>query len=238
MRMFKRLIVTISLLSLTGCGTIISYRLAGSRIYGGVRCGGQLAYETFPFGVLFLLLDFPFSFLADTLTLPWTIPHAEEFGERPLETPFSGSGEASQRPPIANIEGFVVQADTPKDQVFEAVPIDQLPPDTKPLSGVGFKLFLRQQDPEARVFDLTLSDASGHFQLYGEWSDPWKTIHLNRVGYKTLVISVSSLHSPLDKEYWDKPSLDKNDSSMIAQLFTRPPSILGFPIPQVVCIVI
>jgi uncharacterized protein YceK len=79
----RALISAAALLALCGCGTIADSTLRhmnGPRVCGGVRghlVDGYFRMEGFlVFVSLFLLLvDLPLSAAADTLILPYTIPH-------------------------------------------------------------------------------------------------------------------------------------------------------------------
>lgn len=78
----KRLIPVLLLSAgLGGCGTY--FNMAGVKcsggdkdVYGGVQADVvHLAGACPPWTVLCGLVDFPFSLVADTLTLPWTASH-------------------------------------------------------------------------------------------------------------------------------------------------------------------
>jgi uncharacterized protein YceK len=76
---------------LAGCGTTSNVFSAFSehpshqplRVYGGVCFDfGVFFVSSPPFGALFALIDFPFSLLGDTLTLPITIPFTIDWDKR------------------------------------------------------------------------------------------------------------------------------------------------------------
>ena len=70
----RRIILTCWLLLATGCGTMMQWDV-GPAIYGGVRFDLYLFHGTnmeteFWFGLL-VILDMPFSFVFDTVLLPF-----------------------------------------------------------------------------------------------------------------------------------------------------------------------
>jgi len=76
-------------LSLAGCGTVFNMGAGPCaindgypRIYGGVRIDvTTIAPQLIPLGFLLALIDFPFTLVGDTITLPWSITATLEHGK-------------------------------------------------------------------------------------------------------------------------------------------------------------
>lgn len=192
MRILKRLVVTISLLSPMGCSTIISYNQFGPHIYGGVRLDALQSYEK-PELLILCLPDFPFSLLFDTLLLPMTVAQAGDAAPeiRPLFT---------RKKPVGIVEGVIVQDEEAGYQVF---PLKEWPPaQVRPLALARVKVFGDPKGPELPVGGTILTDIKGHYLLMGEWDIPWKVIRVELKGFEPVEIPVSKLHSPTDQSYW------------------------------------
>ena len=70
-RFFALLIAAVAI---SGCGTTFQgCGLFGPAIYGGVRCDILSIAQEPELAALILVVDLPFSFLADTVILPWSI---------------------------------------------------------------------------------------------------------------------------------------------------------------------
>ena len=90
-------------LGLSGCGTIFNFGAGTCALreyplpYGGVGIDVEyFATQDFPLGLLLALVDFPFSLVGDTVTLPWSIYATVTHRSRdPEEKP--GSGRPSGR---------------------------------------------------------------------------------------------------------------------------------------------
>lgn len=83
----RAVIVSALSLGLFGCGTLLNMGVGTCAvrdhplIYGGVEADVEyFAISGFPLGLLFALYDLPFSLVADTLTLPWSVPSTLTYG--------------------------------------------------------------------------------------------------------------------------------------------------------------
>jgi uncharacterized protein YceK len=210
MRILATSLIALSLLGTTGCGSVISLRLGGPRVFGGVRCDCQLAYEI-PFGVgLIFLLDLPFSLTFDTMVLPWTFAYSAEHGERPLETPFSHdyTGARSPRKVEIYLEGVVSQDSSPGYRVCTEREFLRTPSaDWHSLANARFKVFSSLKDPPLSGISALPSSSTGYFLVHGGWEVPWEVIRVECDGFKSLEIPVSSLHSLTDESYWGEAHL-------------------------------
>jgi uncharacterized protein YceK len=197
MRIFKRAIAFVSLLSLMGCGCIISYTNNGQFIIaGGVRTGAIIVYDSPIFAPLYLV-DFPFSLAMDVLCLPASIPYTINYGEPPLWRPEPDSTPHGIVEGI--VEGFVIQDEGLGYQVF---PVEGWPlADIRPLAGATVKVFADPKDPELHGV-RRITDNKGHYLLTGDWHIPWKVIRVELDGFVPVEIPVSKLHSPADQAYW------------------------------------
>lgn len=83
----------------SGCGTFANTcwftdEEGGHRVFGGVRTDWQCACRTLnkgdelerPSKAVWLLADLPFSFVGDTLTLPYTLFHSPKANSEPEKT--------------------------------------------------------------------------------------------------------------------------------------------------------
>ena len=77
--------------SSSGCLTLVDsvgVHMDGPRVYGGVRLHGTYVFDHppkaywWPLWIPFLLVDVPLSAIADTLFLPYTVPHDMNREER------------------------------------------------------------------------------------------------------------------------------------------------------------
>jgi len=180
--MLRRMALLWTVTAVAGCGTIASTKIEyGPRIYGGVRYDvDDLAIEGFPLGTLCGLLDFPFSFTADTVMLPVTLILA--LGD-------SGS--------VTIVEGFVIEAGNPDAPELEVAISGPLPDHLKPIAGA-----------EVRVGSITSkTGAAGSFSLRHQADDRWETLRIECPGYRPVEIPVSELHRLDHRRYWEDHSL-------------------------------
>src|SRR5258708_31978848 len=168
--MLRRVALLLTLTLVTGCGTIASTKVEyGPRIYGGVRYDvADLAIEGFPLGTLCGLLDFPFSFAADTLMLPVTLVLAL-------------GGESGS---VTIVEGFVIEAGNPDAPDVEVSISGPLPDYLKPIAGAKVQV--------ASIRSKT--EAAGYFNLRHQADDRWETLRIECTGYVPVEIPVSELH--------------------------------------------
>ena len=207
MKFLRRIAITTFLLGITGCGSILSLKLGGPRVLGGIRADCQIAYEI-PFeGGLFSLLDLPFSFLFDFLVFPWTFAYSAEHGERPLETPWTHPHSGPYATGIIEIylHGVVTQASSPGYRVCAEKEFLGTPPsDWNGLANVKFKVFSSLTDPPLASITALPSGSTGYFLVAGGWEVPWEIIRVECDGFQPLEIPVSSLRSLTDERYWAK----------------------------------
>lgn len=181
--MLRKLGIALTLGALTGCGTLAATKVEyGPRIYGGVRYDvDDLAIEGFPLGTLCGLLDFPFSFVADTVMLPYTIVVA--LSDEPAS--------------VTIIEGYVVQADKPDNPTLEVAISGPLPPHLKPIAGIDVKVGALSAKTDAR----------GYFSLRRQTGDEWESIRVVGPAWRLVDIPVSELRRLDSQKYWRDHSL-------------------------------
>src|SRR5260221_6728906 len=152
--MLRRIALLLTVTAVAGCGTIASTKVEyGPRIYGGVRYDvDDLAIEGFPLGTLCGLLDFPFSFAADTLMFPVTLVLAL-------------GGESDS---VTIVDGFVIEAGNPDAPDVEVSVSGPLPDYLKPIAGA-----------EVRVASVkSKTEAAGYFSLRHQAGDRWETLRI------------------------------------------------------------
>jgi len=176
--MLRRIVLLWTLTAATGCGTVASTQVEyGPRIYGGVRYdAADLAIDGFPLGTLCGLLDFPFSFAADTLMLPVTLVLAM-------------GGESNS---VTIVDGFVIEAGHPDAPQVEVALSGPLPDYLKPIAGA-----------EVRVASIhSKTEATGYFSLRHQAGDRWETLRIECPGYRPVEIPLSELHRLEHRKYW------------------------------------
>jgi hypothetical protein len=187
---------------MTGCGTMINLGAQKCPIYEHPRVFGavridlvHVLLEEFPLGFLCALLDLPFSVAVDILTLPWSIPSTVEYGDK------DSWPEPSR--PSAIVEGVVTKAEASEYRVMPADEIWRtLPAGMEPLENARVRVFAGKGGPELILKSSPSSDGRGHFSLFSGWDSAWERIRFECDGFEPLDIPVSTIHSPIDHEYW------------------------------------
>jgi len=197
-RRLCRVLLLLGASHLLGCGFIASTNVEyGTRIYGGVRYDFEdILPRSLPLSALCALLDFPFSFLADTLYLPVSVSEALRSNPEPDLS-------------LIIIDGYVIEAENPEDPEVTGIPTAPLPSGLLPVSGAQIRAFVivNGKSEPVSVGGTTKTEDRGYFSLQFKEAERWERIRIECAPYRTVEIPVSTLHGLTDWKYWKFNSL-------------------------------